>query len=268
MRVLVIGGTGTLGRPLARQLQAEGATVRLLSRQPAPPGTQTEWAQGDIVTGEGLAAAMQEVDVVIHAAHDPRHPKRDLEGVRQVISAAQHAGIGHFVYVSIVGAADMPGLPYYRAKAEGERLVSGAPLSTTMFRASQFFEFVAATLGQLDRLPILPLPAGARLQPVSVDEVAAALAEHVLRGGPDRLVGPEVLTLRDLAQTWQAARGRIRRLVPFSLPHPALRALAQGALTSADAPRGALRWSEWLAGWTAGTTMPGPAVAPRGAGTR
>lgn len=189
---------------------------------------------------------------MVHAAHDPRRPKRDLEGVRRVVGAAQHAGIGQLVYVSIVGAADVPGMPYYRAKAEGEELVSGASLNTTTFRASQFFEFIAETLGQLDRLPILPLPVGARLQPVSVDEVAAALTQHVLHGGPDRLVGPEVLPLRDLAETWQAARGRVRRIVPFSLPHPALRALAQGALTSADAPQGSLRWSDWLAGRTRG----------------
>jgi len=249
MRILIIGATGTLGRPVTRTLRNAGASVRLLSRRaPADVNSGTsEWTRGDVVTGEGLAAAMNDVDVVLHAAHDPTRPARNLVGLRNVIDAAHRARVGQLVYVSIVGAADVPGVAFYRAKAQGEKLVAEAPMNATTFRASQFFEFVSDTLGRLDRLPVLPLPAGTPLQPVSVDEVASALSRYVLRGGPDALVGPEVLDLKQLAEAWQSARGRNRRVVPFSWPHPALRALAGGALTSADAPRGVLRWSDWLA---------------------
>ncbi|PYE53118.1 SDR family oxidoreductase [Deinococcus yavapaiensis] len=246
MRVLIIGGTGTLGRPTAIALARQGATVRLLSRRASPGASEFEQVRGDVVTGEGLAVAMQDVDVVVHAAHDPTRPARDLAGVRNVVAATRDAKAQQLVYVSIVGAAAVPSVPFYRAKAQGERLVANAPVRSSTFRASQFHEFVSQTLRRLDRLPILPVPAGARFQPVAVAEVAAALTRHVLHGGPDTLVGPEVLDFEDLVEAWQSARGRTRRVVPFSLPHPALRALAAGALTSPDAPRSVQRWSEWL----------------------
>lgn len=268
MRVLVTGGTGTLGREVVRALGAQGAQVRVLSRRPAPPdapsraqhsGAQDAWAQhswaqhswarGDLVTGEGLPAALRGADAVLHAAHDPQRPARDLQGLRMLLATAEAAGVPRLVSVSIVGATDIPGVPYYRAKALGEALVRRSPLETSVFRATQFFPFVAGILGTLDRLPWLLLPRGAQFQPVDVGEVGAALARHLLSGSSQdgALVGPEVLTVRELAGTWQAARGAHKRVVEVPLPLPAGRALAAGRLTSSGAPRGERRWADWLA---------------------
>ncbi|WP_295817182.1 SDR family oxidoreductase [uncultured Deinococcus sp.] len=250
MRVLVTGGTGILGRPLVQALRTEGATVRVLSRQPAPTGpVTTEWAQGQFVTGDGLAAAVDGVDVLIHAAHDARSRSRDVQGVRELLGAAERGGVGHVIYVSILGARDVPGLAYYRGKAEAEALVAASPLSTSVFRATQFFGLIDGLLGGLNRLPVLPVPLGARFQPVDVQEVAVALARHAATAGraPAELAGPEVLTLRELARHWCAARHVRKRILEVPLPLPALRALAAGALTSHTAPRGERRWADWLA---------------------
>ena len=65
--ILVTGGTGHLGRDLVKQLTAQGRTVRVLARRPdRAPGV--EWAQGDLATGEGLAAAVEGAQTIIHAA--------------------------------------------------------------------------------------------------------------------------------------------------------------------------------------------------------
>ncbi|PNY79455.1 SDR family oxidoreductase [Deinococcus koreensis] len=257
MRVLVTGGTGTLGRETVKALAAQGAQVRVLSRRPAPPDAPTWaeqswaepfWAQGDLVTGEGLPAALRGVDTVLHAAHDPQRPARDLQGLRMLLATAEAAGVPRLVSVSIVGAADIPGVPYYRAKAQGETLVRGSPLDTSVFRATQFFPLIAGILATLGRLPWLLLPRGAQFQPIDVGEVGVALARHTLSGSSQdgALVGPEVLTLRALADTWQRVRGEHRRVVDVPLPLPAVRALAAGRLTSPGAPRGERRWAEWL----------------------
>src|SRR5258708_23338641 len=72
-RILITGGTGTLGRQVTTQLREAGYQIRLMSRGPAPstvsPGT--EWVRADLETGQGLAAAVQGVDIIVHTASSP-----------------------------------------------------------------------------------------------------------------------------------------------------------------------------------------------------
>src|SRR5438477_10591701 len=106
MKVLVTGGTGSLGRPLARAVKRAGHVVRIMSRRPrrASAAAETEWAQADIASGDGVRAAVDEVDAVVHAATDPRHPDAvDVGGTQHLIDAVRSTGIGHLIYVSIVG---------------------------------------------------------------------------------------------------------------------------------------------------------------------
>src|SRR5690348_10290402 len=67
MRILVTGGTGHLGRPIVSALQAQGHRVRVLARRP-PSDSQVEYVKGDLATGEGVRAAVMDVDEIIHAA--------------------------------------------------------------------------------------------------------------------------------------------------------------------------------------------------------
>ena len=100
------------------------------------------------MTGEGLAAAVADVDVVIHAASDPRgDPAADEEGTRRLAAAARAAGVGHVVYVSIVGIDRIP-FPYYARKLAAERALAASGQPYSILRATQFHSFVDFLLGK------------------------------------------------------------------------------------------------------------------------
>ena len=249
MTVLVTGATGTLGRQLVPVICAAGHPVRALSRSPQPGGP-TDWVQADLTTGDGLADALRGVDAVVHAATDPRRPERvDVAGTRRLLHAAQEAGVGHVVYVSIVGVDRVP-LGYYRAKVTAEQAVEAGGVPATVLRAAQFHAFVDALLSGAARVPfVLPVPRGVRLQPVAAREVAARLV-RALADGPcgraDDFAGPEVQRFEALADAWKAARGVSKPTVGLALPGRALGALRDGATTAPDGDRGSVSWEAYL----------------------
>src|SRR5215470_5115249 len=102
-RVLVSGGTGVLGREVVSRLLEKGYTVRIMSRSPRRGTTDVEWAQAHLQTGEGLSDALHGVDVIVHAATDTRLGKTDVEMTRPLLEQAKAAGVGYFLYISIVG---------------------------------------------------------------------------------------------------------------------------------------------------------------------
>jgi uncharacterized protein YbjT (DUF2867 family) len=154
-RILITGGTGTLGRVVARRLIDSGAQVRILSRGRRSPGAagpagQAEYVVGDVKTGEGLAEALAEVDAVVHCTEPAQH----------VVDAALRAERPHLVYISIVGVDRIP-LGLYRRKLAEEELISTSGLSWTVLRATQFHDLVAVMLRALaamgKRRPIVPV---------------------------------------------------------------------------------------------------------------
>lgn len=249
MRVLITGGTGPLGTALIERLRSEDVTMRVLSRGSTSRGTDgLEWARGNFVSGEGLLEALRGVDVVVHAAHDPTSRARDVNGTRNLLGAAQAVGVRQFVYVSIVGAARVGGIPYYRGKAEGEALVERSALRHSIFRATQFHSFVASSIEAIDRWPWLLVPQGLKFQPVDVTEAGAALGRHVLRRERDdeHFAGPEVLPARELIRAWHDVRGTRKLVAEVPLPLASVRAIRDGRLTDETAERGSLTWRAWL----------------------
>ena len=243
--VLVTGGTGTLGRALVPQLTAAGHTVRVLSRRQSPcvPADVEAW-QGDMLTGAGIAAAVDGADVVIHAASNPRRRVRETEesGARHV-SAAARASRAHLLYVSIVGV-DRHRFRYYRAKVAAERIIAESGAPWTVLRATQFHDLIDFALARDWFIRTRHL----RFQPVDVGEVAGRLTD-LAAGPPAGLVaefgGPEVLSIRELAEMRYAATGRRTRLVPV----PALGFLADfdaGRHLTPDHRAGQRTWRDWL----------------------
>src|SRR6266581_2356849 len=102
MNVLVTGGTGALGRDLVVALRSAGHRTRVMSRR---PGTGADWAQGNLATGNGLDAAVADMDAVVHAASAAAQPWRlratDVRGTRRLFEAAKRAHVRHVVYISI-----------------------------------------------------------------------------------------------------------------------------------------------------------------------
>ena len=245
--VVVTGGTGTLGRALVPKLVDAGHEVAVLSRrtQPRLPADVAA-RQGDVRTGEGVEAAIDGADVVIHAASSPRRQVRETEeaGARTVSAAARRTG-AHLVYVSIVGV-DRHRFPYYRAKRAAERIVADSGADWTVLRATQFHNLI----DQMLRGGVFIRTRHMRFQPVDVGEVAARLVE--LAAGPARGLapdfgGPEVLPIRDLAAARRAITGRRTRLVLVPAVGGPLADYDAGLHLTPDHRSGIRTWQEWLA---------------------
>jgi uncharacterized protein YbjT (DUF2867 family) len=251
--ILVTGGTGSLGRLVVDRLRGPGYQVRTLSRSARGAGV----VRGDLLTGEGLARALEGVDVLVHCASSPRKPRQtDVEGTGRLLEAAGRARVSHVAFVSIVGVDRNLHLPYYRAKLEAERIVERSPVPWTILRATQFHEFVLKQIRLLERLPVMMAPRGFLLQPMDIGEVADRMVELSLSGPAGRVPdigGPEVRTLPNLARSYLKATGRRRRIIAVPVPGKTARALREGAQLAPDQTYGEVRWDEFLDG----TLQPG-----------
>ena len=253
---LVTGGTGTLGRLVVPRLRDAGAEVRVLSRRPHEPADGVEFAVGDLATGEGLDAAVDGIGTIVHCGGSA---KGDDDKARNLVRAAAARGDAqHLVFISVVGADRVPvesGLDramfgYFAAKRAAEQVVAGSGLPWTTLRATQFHDLVLTVARLLAKLPVLPVPAGVRYQPVDAGEVAARLAELSL-GPPSGLVpdfgGPRVEPLAELLRGYLRATGRRRLLVPVRLPGRAARAVRAGAHLAPERAVGRRTWEDFLA---------------------
>jgi uncharacterized protein YbjT (DUF2867 family) len=253
--ILVTGGTGTLGSRVVPRLRAAGRDIRVLSRHGHAPGAGIEYVTGDLLTGEGLESAVAGAEIVVHCAGGRTG---DDEAARNLVRAASAAGVGHLLCISVIGADRIPlasGVDramfgYFGTKLAAERIVAGSGLPWTTLRAAQFHDLILTVARQLARLPVVPVPAGFRFQPVDAGEVAARLAELAL-GSPAGLVpdlsGPRDYALADLVRTYLRARGLHRALLPLRIPGQAARAIRAGANLAPGPATGQRTWEEFLA---------------------
>lgn len=254
--ILVTGGTGTLGRQVVPHLVAAGHAVRVFSRHGGQPAEGVEHLTGDLLTGDGLAAAVDGTRIVVHCAGGRTGDER---AAANLVAAARQAGVGHLVLISVAGAdrvpvtsrADRTMFGYFAAKRGAELAVTGSGLPWTTLRATQFHDLILATARMLTRLPVVPVVAGVRFQPVDAGEVAARLAGLAL-GRPAGLVpemaGPRAYPMADLVRSYLRARGTRRLLVPVALPGGAARAVRSGANLpdGASLTTGSRTWEEFL----------------------
>lgn len=249
-KILVTGGAGKLGRLVVKQLSEAGYPVRGMSRRASPgddwPGT--EWKSADIVTGEGLAEAVQGMDVVVHLAGKGNW-KVDYEGTRRLVDTAREASVSHLVFISIVGV-DKVLYPLSRAKLASEELIQRSGIPWSILRATQFHYLIDIVLQFLTRLPLVALlPTDLPLQPIAEEEVARRLAEIVQAGPSGRVPdmgGPQVLTTGELARIWLKQRDMRRAIIPLRLPGKMARALRQGSNTCPQQATGTISWEAWL----------------------
>jgi uncharacterized protein YbjT (DUF2867 family) len=253
--ILVTGGTGTLGRLVVPRLRDAGCRVRVLSRQSREAVDGVELVTGDLATGQGVEAAVEGAEIVLHLAGSS---KGDEDKAENLVRAASGAGARHLVYISVVGADRIPVdsrvdramFGYFASKLAAERVVADSGLPWTTLRATQFHDLMLMTARQLARLPVIPVPAGFRFQPIDAGEVAARLVELAL-GTPAGLVpdmgGPRVYEMTELVRGYLRARGKHRPIVPVPLPGKAARAVRAGANLAPEGAVGRRTWDEFLA---------------------
>jgi len=264
-RTLVTGATGTLGSALVPRLSEAGHTVRAASRSPPettdrdagdPASTggasaADKWVELDLETGAGIERAVENVDVVVHAASDPTGDSEvvDARGTERLVTAAETASVAHVVYPSIVRVDEIP-YAYYEHKLAAERAFEASDVPETILRATQFHQFVDDVIGTVARWPLWPLPTDFMGQPVDAREVAERVVEYA-EGDPQGRVspmgGPAVLTGREIVEAYREARGLRRLVVRLPIPGAAASEFRAGTNTCPENAVGATTWEAWLA---------------------
>jgi uncharacterized protein YbjT (DUF2867 family) len=209
MKIAVIGGTGLVGSQVVKVLNANG--------HEAVPHSLSSGV--DLLSGQGLAEALKGADAVVNLTNSPTFDDASLAFFQatmdNLLAAAEAAGVGHAVILSIVGAEQVPGLAYYRAKVLQEDVLKAGPVPYSIVRATQFFEFIPAALTWTADESTVRLPE-TLLQPIASADIASAVAD-ISAGTPllgtRNVAGPEVFALNELGQITLAARGDHRGVV-------------------------------------------------------
>ncbi|HXD08306.1 MAG TPA: SDR family oxidoreductase [Burkholderiaceae bacterium] len=210
MKVVIVGGSGLIGKKLAALLRKAGHDVT-----PASPSTGV-----NSVTGEGLDQALAGAQVVVDVTNSPSFETEAVmrffrASTRNLMESEARAGVRHHVALSVVGTDRKPGNGYFEAKLAQEKLIESSGLPYTIVRATQFFEFIKGIADASTRRTQVHL-SPALIQPIAGDDVAAALADAVAReplNGVREIAGPEVYGLDDLARRFLQAIGDPREVV-------------------------------------------------------
>ena len=150
MPVLVTGATGFIGPHVVHALRARDVATRALVRDPSRATRLQAWgaelARGDVTDPASLRAACEGCDAVIHLVAIITGRRADFErvmaqGTRDLVRAAQEAGVGRFVLASALGLDERTKdqVPYYRAKWAMEQAVKESSLEHVIFRPSFVF---------------------------------------------------------------------------------------------------------------------------------
>jgi uncharacterized protein YbjT (DUF2867 family) len=209
MKIAVIGGTGLIGSQVVKILNASGHEA-----VPQSPSTGL-----DLLSGRGLPEAVRGAGVVVNLTNSPTFDDASVaffqETMDNLLAAAKAAGVGHAVILSIVGADQVPGLVYYRAKVLQENILKAGPVPYSIVRATQFFEFMDWALSETADENTVRLPA-TLIQPIASADVAQAVADvsvdPPLRGTRN-IAGPDVFALDELGRITLAARGDHRSVI-------------------------------------------------------
>ncbi|MCQ4119209.1 SDR family oxidoreductase [Rhodococcus tibetensis] len=255
-QVLVAGGSGTAGRQVVKEFLARGHSVRVLTRHGGAPGTEIVHVHGDLVTGEGLADALDGVDVVVDTTDGKTRRTRAVldEGATNLLATADGAGVRRAVLLSIANV-DGGEFAYYQAKRRQERVYENSPVETVIVRATQFHDFIPMVAKPPSRVGVIPAFARTRFQTIDTRDVALALVDAALSTdpapeGPITIGGPEVRTARELVVAWKKARGAHGLVLDVPLPGALGAFLRAGRNLVPENEFGSITFDQWLADTT------------------
>jgi uncharacterized protein YbjT (DUF2867 family) len=244
MKLVVIGGTGLIGSKVVSRLRDQGHEVIA-----AAPSTGI-----DILTGEGLDAAMAGSDTVIDLANSPTFDAAAMDffqtAGRNVLGAEAKAGVRHHLALSVVGTEKLSDNDYFRAKLAQEKLIRDSGIPYTIVHSTQFLEFLpgiikAGTEGEKVRLPT------ALMQPIAAEDVADAVARLALQPPANGIVdiaGPEREPMADIAQRFMRIVQDPREVVGDPHAHYFGAELQRDTLVpEKEYWQGALTFDRWIA---------------------
>jgi uncharacterized protein YbjT (DUF2867 family) len=211
MKVVILGGTGLIGRKLAAKLEAGGHQVVA-----AAPSTGV-----NSLTGEGLKEALTGAKVIVDVTNSPSFEDNAVmdffrRSTEHLLSVAAAAGVSHYVALSVVGADRIRDSGYLRAKRAQEGMIEAGGVPYTVLRATQFFEFLTAIADGGMKGNACYMSTG-KFQPVAADDVAATLAAIATaqpKNGVVELAGPEASSMAEFIQSFLSSKGDARQVIP------------------------------------------------------
>ena len=236
MKIAITGGTGFVGRNLARMLTGLGHEVVVISRGCDNRDSSIRQEPGTsfcpIGTGEidDLAQAFDGCGAVAHLAGINRelgtqtYQNVHVKGTANVIAAAKRAGVTKIILLSFLRARPNCGSPYHESKWAAEELVRASGLDYTIFKAGVIYGAGDHMLDHISHalytFPVFllvgfqPRP----MRPLAVADLTSAMSESLLEGRLSRaavpITGPEEMDLRELATRIGRACGKKRLILP------------------------------------------------------
>jgi len=243
MKIVVIGGTGLIGTKVVNRLRQMEHEV--IAASPAT-GINT-------ITGEGLAKAMKDTDIVIDLANSPSFEDKAVmeffqTSGRNLLAAEINAGVKHHVALSIVGVDIMQNVGYMRAKKVQEDLIKQSGVPYTIIRSTQFLEFLPGIANQATDGNEVHL-SDVEFQPIASDDVASFVAKYALAvpiNGKVEIAGPERFEMYKVVKRYLQHLNDPRKVVPNGRPEYFGGEISHMALVPAgQAELGAINFEKW-----------------------
>ena len=243
MKIVVIGGTGLIGTKVVNKLRQLGHQV--IAASPAT-GINT-------ITGEGLAEAMGNTDIVIDLANSPSFEDKAVmeffhTAGRNLLGAEINAGVKHHVALSIVGVDIMQNIGYMRAKKVQEDLIKQSGVPYTIIRSTQFLEFLAGIANQATNANEVQL-SDVKFQPIAADDVASFVTKYALGApvnGKVEIAGPERFEMYEIVARYLQHSNDSRKVVSNGRPEYFGGEVSHTALVPAgQADLGNINFEKW-----------------------
>jgi uncharacterized protein YbjT (DUF2867 family) len=194
-KVVVIGGSGLIGSQVVQRLTEQGHGAI-----PASPSSGV-----NIITGEGVAEVLDGADVLVDVSNAPSwEPQAVMDffttSTGNLLSAAQAAGVRHYVALSVVGTDRNPESSYLNAKHAQEKLIKESGVPFSIVHATQFFEFVSGIADSGTEGNTVHVP-DALIRPIAAADVASAVARTAIGepiNGEIEVAGPETFRFDEL----------------------------------------------------------------------